>query len=56
MSHLTKETFVGDAIIPEDMSFSAPTMATGAPGLPAGFIWKGRKFSVVELLEAGKKP
>ncbi len=55
MSHLTKESFVGGAIIPEEMSFSASTMATGAPGLPTGFLWKGRRFSVVELLEAWKE-
>ena len=50
-----KETFVGEAIAPEDTSFSASSMATGAPGLPRTFSWKSRKFSVEEVLEEWKE-
>ena len=49
-----KENFVGEAITPEDMSFSTSAMATGKPGLPRTFSWKGRRFSVVEVLEEWK--
>jgi hypothetical protein len=54
-SALTKETFVGDAITPEDLSFSTPAMATGRPGLPGVFSWKGRKYFVQEILEEWKE-
>jgi phosphoribosylglycinamide formyltransferase-1 len=51
----TKETFVGDAIMPEDSSFSVSTMAMGQPGLPGTFSWKGRKYSVTEVVEEWKE-
>ena len=50
-----KETFIGEAIVPEDMSFSVAPMATGKPGLPRTFSWKGRQFSVTEVLEEWKE-
>jgi hypothetical protein len=50
-SNSMKETFVGEAIIPEDVSFSLSPMAMGTPGLPRSFSWKGRKHSVAEVLE-----
>jgi hypothetical protein len=50
-----KETFIGEAIEPEDMSFSAASMALGKPGLPQGFSWNGGSFSVQEVLEEWKE-
>jgi hypothetical protein len=50
-----KETFVGEAITPEDTSFSASAMATGKPGLPRTFSWKGKSFSIREVLEEWKE-
>ena len=50
-----KETFVGEAISREDMSFSVSPMAVGKPGLPRKFSWKGKSFSVVEVLEEWKE-
>jgi hypothetical protein len=50
-----KETFVGEAITPEDMSFSVFAMAMGKPGLPRTFSWKGRRFSILEVLEEWKE-
>jgi hypothetical protein len=50
-----KETFVGEAITPEESSFSASSMATGGPGLPGVFSWRGRKHAVVEVLEQWKE-
>jgi Family of unknown function (DUF6504) len=49
-----KETFVGEEIIPEDMSFSLSPMAMGKPGLFRTFSWRGRRFSVITLLEEWK--
>jgi len=49
------ETFVGEAIKPEDQSFSALSMATGKPGLPSFFSWKGGRFAVQAVLEEWKE-
>jgi hypothetical protein len=50
-----KETFIGEAITPVDLSFSVSSMAMGKPGLPRKFSWKGRSFSVIEVLEEWKE-
>ncbi|MCL4178516.1 MAG: cytoplasmic protein [Verrucomicrobia bacterium] len=50
-----RETFVGDAITPEDFSFGVAPMATGRPGLPGVFSWKGRQYSVLEVVEEWKE-
>jgi phosphoribosylglycinamide formyltransferase-1 len=50
-----KETFIGEAITPEDMSFSVSAMALGKPGLPRKFSWKGKGFSVMVVLEEWKE-
>jgi phosphoribosylglycinamide formyltransferase-1 len=50
-----KETFIGEAILPEGISFSVSPMAVGAPGLPGEFSWKGKKFSVIAVLEEWKE-
>jgi len=49
------ETFIGEPIVPEDMSFSVSPMAMGKPGLPQKFSWKGGRFSVLEVLEEWKE-
>ncbi|HWV99124.1 MAG TPA: DUF6504 family protein [Candidatus Acidoferrum sp.] len=49
------ETFIGEPITPEDMSFSPSPMATGKPGLPRKFSWKGKTFAVLEVLEEWKE-
>ena len=49
------ETFIGEAIEPEDMSFSVSSMAMGKPGLPQAFSWKGGSFSILEVLEEWKE-
>lgn len=50
-----KESFIGEPLTPEDLSFDSAGMATGAPGLPRRFTWKSQSFSVLELLEAWKE-
>jgi hypothetical protein len=55
ITQLMKETFIGEGITPEDMSFSVSPMATGKPGLPRTFSWKGKRFSVLEVLEEWKE-
>ena len=48
-------SFIGEPIIPDDTSFAAADMATGAPGLPRAFTWNGRQYQVLELLEQWKE-
>jgi len=50
-----KETFVGEGITPEDVSFAAGPMTLGSPGIPLRFSWKGRIFSVRDVLEEWKE-
>jgi hypothetical protein len=54
-SDVMKETFIGEALTPLDMSFSLSPMATGKPGLPRKFSWKGDEFSITEVLEEWKE-
>jgi hypothetical protein len=49
------ETFIGEAIVPEDVSFTVLPMASGSPGLPRTFLWRGEQFSVHEVLEEWKE-
>lgn len=50
-----KESFVGEGITPEDMSFSLSPMAMGKPGLPSKFSWNSRIFEVLEVLAEWKE-
>jgi phosphoribosylglycinamide formyltransferase-1 len=50
-----KETFIGEGITPEGMSFTVSPMAMGKPGVPRTFSWKGRSYSVLEVLEEWKE-
>lgn len=49
------ESFVGEAIVPEGVTFSADAMARGEPGLPRAFQWNGRPLHVQEVLETWKE-
>jgi hypothetical protein len=48
------EEFVSEPITPHAGTFDAAAMATGVPGLPTGFAWRGESFTVVERLESWK--
>jgi hypothetical protein len=50
-----KETFVGEGISPEELSFSLSPMAEGKPGLPQKFSWQGKSFTVLEVMEEWKE-
>jgi len=52
---MTGETFIGEAITPEETSFSVESMAKGQPGLPKEFSWKGQRFSVLAVVEEWKE-
>jgi len=55
MPAFIKESFVGAPIVPASRSFAAQAMAAGKPGLPEAFIWKGREYGVVQVLEEWKE-
>ena len=50
-----KADFVGEPIKPVAGSSSAGAMATGAPGLPARFVWRGDEHEVADVLEVWKE-
>lgn len=47
--------FVSESIVPDAGTFDASAMARGQPGLPAGFTWRGRHYTILRLLEAWKQ-
>ncbi|MBN2445161.1 MAG: cytoplasmic protein [Phycisphaerae bacterium] len=49
------EEFVSEPIEPVAGTFDTAAMARGEPGLPAGFLWHGEKFDVLERLETWKQ-
>ena len=50
-----KETFVGEAIKPEGISFCTSPMAAGKPGLPVSFSWRGKRYAILEVLKEWKE-
>lgn len=49
------DEFISEPLTPYVGTFDAGAMATGVPGLPGGFVWRGRSYAVVERLEAWKE-
>lgn len=50
-SHPTgHERFVGEAITPVAGSFDSAAMASGEPGIPQAFVWRGRTVEVTAVL------
>lgn len=54
MDSETKETFVGEPLVPVPATADASAMARGAPGLPARFTWRGTEYRVLRILESWK--
>jgi hypothetical protein len=48
------ETFIGEAITPVPGSFDPVATTRGEPALPGKFLWRGREYAVVEVLERAK--
>jgi len=46
MEKLITERFVSEAIRPVAGTGDMARMAIGEPGLPSGFVWRGRTISV----------
>jgi len=48
------QDFVSEPITPHKGTFATQPMASGLPGLPLGFDWRGDSRSVVEVLGTWK--
>jgi len=49
------EEFISEEIRPTGDVLDASAMATGAPGLPAKFVWRGQEYVVAVVLDAWKE-
>ena len=47
-----EESFIGEPIIPKPGTFDTSAMATGGPGLPRVFTWRGTEYEVGVVLRA----
>ncbi|MBK9118975.1 MAG: cytoplasmic protein [Phycisphaerales bacterium] len=48
------EEFLSEPLKPLAGTFDAAAMATGMPGLPAGFVWRDQPYAITGELEAWK--
>lgn len=48
------EDFICEAISPAQGTGDAAGMSRGEPGLPARFLWRGREYNVVGIIEKWK--
>jgi hypothetical protein len=53
-ARMMKDSFIGEALKPEGVSFSTGAMATGRPGLPRSFRWRKEDIPVLEVVEEWK--
>jgi len=50
-----EEKFVSEAIEPAGGTFDTAGMTRGEPGLPGRFVWRGKEYSIAEVLEKWKE-
>lgn len=48
------ERFISEAIVPDGDSFDTARMASGEPGLPQRFSWRGQEYGVDRVLRTWK--
>ncbi|MEP0848599.1 MAG: cytoplasmic protein [Phycisphaerae bacterium] len=48
------ERFVSEPIEPHPRGFDTHAMGMGLPGLPPGFLWRGREWTILAVLESWK--
>lgn len=49
------EQFISEPIEPVDSSFDTAGMARGEPGLPRRFVWRGKEYTVKNILSQWKE-
>ena len=54
-SDAADEQFVSEPITPEPGSFSTDLMAMGLASLPGAFVWRNRRYRILECLEHHKQ-
>ena len=52
---MSTETFVSEPIKPVTSTSNANAMATGGPGLPSEFTWRGERLTIVALFRAWRE-
>lgn len=50
----TRESFIGEPVIPKPGTFDTAMMATGIPGLPHEFTWRKTEYTVAAVIEMWK--
>ena len=50
----SRESFVGEPVTPKPGTFDTAMMATGIPGLPHQFTWRGTEYAVVAVMKTWK--
>jgi phosphoribosylglycinamide formyltransferase-1 len=55
LEQIMSERFVSEAIKPVTATYDAARMATGEPGLPRAFLWRGRTVEVVTVLRTWRE-
>lgn len=51
---MADETFISEAILPDAATFDVVAMASGQAGLPTGFMWRDRHYTIVEVISQWK--
>jgi phosphoribosylglycinamide formyltransferase-1 len=54
MSFSNNETLISESIVPAAGSFNAAAMASGIPGVPMEFRWRGDDYRVTKILDSWK--
>jgi len=54
-AHDADEQFVSEPITPEPGSFSTELMAMGLASLPGAFVWRKRRYRILECLQHDKQ-
>ena len=49
------DTFVSEPVTPAPGTMDAAGTARGEPGLPGRFVWRGREYTVVDVLDRWKE-
>jgi hypothetical protein len=54
MEGVPNKEFVSEPVVPVPGSFDTSPLASGEPGVPLRFVWRGREHQVVRVLETWK--
>jgi len=52
---MSSSELISEQIVPDAGTFDASAMARGMPGLPSGFTWRDRHYTIVEVISSWKQ-